>query len=419
MKGIRRYASSLLIIAATFSLVVACIPDRDDSQGESPACSSDSGCNSDQVCQDGTCVEDCVGEACDIRCVDDADCTGDDFVCDEQQGTCVPAPDSPCSFDADCATGEVCLQPPAANSRCVSSCDNDPSVCGDGERCTFRYDSANFQRVCFPDDIPCTDSDDCPIEIVCNTDSGLCDLDPEFPDCTDDVHCSGDRVCRDEVCVEVCRRDSDCPDNEVCNTDTGDCEATTPRAYFIVEITDVTDPATGACESGLENDPGADLMSAEVLIDGLDPGIWARAVNWATAAPTDNTGMNEYSTPPPHLIQGVAPSYDISAGRCPANYDDSTILSLGCGGKVWVTFVVSGEDNIEIPADGTADMYVYEHGAPLCGTNRDDHFKVELCEKSFEDIASAVEPSDVDCTGPELISATGGEGVALDIVVAQ
>jgi hypothetical protein len=295
---------------------------------------------------------------------------------------CGPTEDSECTFDTDCADGEACLQAPEDDNRCVTDCTADSTLCGDNSVCSERFVSGDGIQVCVPDDVICVEDADCPGDITCG-DDGFCDIGTEGPECETNDDCTGDEICNDA----------------------GMCEAP-GQTYFFLEITDTTDTASDACTT--VDDPGSDIMTAEIIIDDIDPGIWAKTTNWAPIA-------NDFDVPPTHLADGTAPAYDISSSMCPDSFSDDTVLTLGCGGKAWIEFLDGDGNRVEIPTDGTADLYVYEYGSPLCGDDTADTYKVELCEISEDDIVNAAAPEDADCTALEIIGSGQGEGTATDI----
>ncbi|MGM0555892.1 MAG: hypothetical protein ACQEVA_05910 [Myxococcota bacterium] len=298
---------------------------------------------------------------------------------------CGPTTSTECSFDTDCADGEACLQPTNDDNRCVTDCTTDANLCANPDACSERYEAGDGVQVCVPDDVLCSGNEDCPGDITCG-DDGFCAVGTDAPECETNDDCSGDDICNED----------------------GVCEAPAGQTYFFLEITDTTDPASDACTA--VDDPGSDLLTAEIIIDDIDPGIWARTTNWAPVA-------NDFDTPPSHLSDGVAPPYDIGASMCPDSFADDTVLTLGCGGKAWIEFRDGTDTRVEIPTDGTADVYVYEYGSPLCGDDTADTYKVELCELTESDITGATAPDDIDCTGLEIIGSGQGEGSATDITL--
>lgn len=336
---------------------------------------------------------------------------------------CGPETSSDCSFDTDCATGEACLQPPADDNRCVTDCSADANACGEGSECSDRFGTGDATQVCVPDDLLCSQDEDCPGDITCGGD-GFCDIGGDTePECTSDSDCdeAAGEVCDTaaEMCVSACTDNDDCDGEDVCNTETGFCESTGTIAYRYIEVTDTTDIESDACVNPSDADPGSDFLTAEILIDGQDAGIWAKAVNWAPIDTDESGNTNALSSPPTHVVDGVAPSYSIDTGECPDSFagNDDEIMALGCGGKIWLEFVDSDGASVEIPTDGSADIYVYEFGSPLCGSDTDDTYSVELCEVSRDDITAAAAPGDVDCTGQAIIPEGQGEGAATDITV--
>lgn len=328
---------------------------------------------------------------------------------------CGPTEGNDCTFDTDCGANEVCLQPTGDSNRCVTECTDDATACATGEECHPRFPNSGEpdQSACIPSDLECTADSQCPGDVTCDTDNSVCMIGEGTEDCTEDADCDTGETCNTDtgMCESDtgCTEDADCDTGEVCNDD-GMCVPGQVE-YFVVEITDTTDPASEACTNPSDDDPGSDLMTAELIINGESS--YAQYLGFATTGGEDNA----LGLPPQHLEDGVAPSYDISANMCPENFNDQTVMSLGCGGKLWVVFA-SADGDVAIPTDGTADMYVYEYGEPLCGSDPSDTYQVELCDApSRDDIEAAAMPGDFDCTGPVLVEEGQGEAAVTPISV--
>ncbi len=177
---------------------------------------------------------------------------------------------------------------------------------------------------------------------------------------------------------------------------------------------DTTVSEDGACKVGSSGAPGSDIMSAELVVHGAPPGgYWAKAIHWTTTPAED--GENRLANPPRHLVDGISPEYDIASSSCPDEFTDDTVMSLGCGGKLWVEFRDRDGFRVEVPTDGSGNLWVYEYGDMLCSRSWRDRYKVEMCAITKDEIAAAKSPDDVDCRGKRLIDDEAGLGRALDI----
>jgi len=101
-------------------------------------CSSDTDCNSGEVCTNGACVTESTA------CTSDADC-GDGETC--TNGDCV-ASSTGCTSDADCAEGETCENGACESNTTNADCSSVTGVAADGE--TFFTDNGCY--VCHGND---------------------------------------------------------------------------------------------------------------------------------------------------------------------------------------------------------------------------------------------------------------------------
>ena len=240
-----------------------CVVSSQCSQGEhcafgvcvTDACVHSSQCGSGELCQMGTCVEEstisctddsmcpdgaiCSDSACQATeepyaCTQDADCAPlGEYVCLEQQ--CLPRQRVQCFEDADCpGQDSVCEVGVCRDTNdCVTS-----SQCDAGERCTNQrctpgdcIDSIQCaggelcaMGACTPEtDFPCSDDAQCPNGAMCN--DGVCQDNGQPYSCLDDETCQalGEFSCFQGACIPganlECRQDTDCSDPAyVCNS---------------------------------------------------------------------------------------------------------------------------------------------------------------------------------------------------------
>lgn len=171
-----------------------------------PDCQATSECTSDSDCGDG---EYCQPGFCYLYCsVDDLDCCESNHCAPVEDPQ--PAPDpgddggddgepidpeqDECDVDADCASGESCVELPC------------PAFCAEGADCC--------PDVCVADDVDdeptsCKEDADCSGDEVCELPTCFLACDAADPDC-----CPG--TCTPPEFVDECESDSDCSNGEVC-----------------------------------------------------------------------------------------------------------------------------------------------------------------------------------------------------------
>ncbi len=175
--------------------------------------------------------DDCIGNPCEICCVNDADCNDADF-CNGTETclSCACWPGTPpcpsgecCDEDADsCVAGGTC----SSNSEC----DNE-DFCDGEERCVGGCCEAGTPP-CGSQDC-CEETDSC--DACCECGDGICEANcdenassccEDCAECCDDDDCSDDSVCVGNNCVD-CLDNSGCDDGLFCNGQelcvAGDC----------------------------------------------------------------------------------------------------------------------------------------------------------------------------------------------------
>jgi len=246
----------VLFLFSAMALVTGCPVYGHDEVERVPApsdeCFDDFDCPQDAICDPTTrqCVAfdfgicltdgDCpVGSYCDradgaclipslAECRDDLDCSFG-FECDFRD-SCRPEVDGSCLVDADCDTGELCVENrcTAVESTCQFdfqcaagfTCTNNRCrlLCGSETRCP--NGTACQENLCLPVAEECVDSSDCP-DLATNCVEGVCLRRCEIG-CDEETElCDGEGFCRPRTLPDpqapnpFCRSDADC-DGTIC-----------------------------------------------------------------------------------------------------------------------------------------------------------------------------------------------------------
>ncbi|MFB6373169.1 MAG: hypothetical protein ABEN55_08645, partial [Bradymonadaceae bacterium] len=144
-----------------------------------------------------------------------------------------------------------------------------------------------------------------------------------------------------------------------------------------VRLQDITSGETGSCNSSISSgDPGADVFGVELRdSDGNTIG-WGKTATSNLADKSNNDFKNT------GVLSGSKP--DLSGGEngmCP-KFSNSTILALGCGGSVTVSFQDSEGNQVELKNGQT--IVVYEYGQQ-CGSSGDSQYvKISGCPAGTE-----------------------------------
>ncbi|MBU1239630.1 hypothetical protein KKF84_18935 [Myxococcota bacterium] len=161
------------------------------------SCTNDAQCGQGAYCDDGTCVNSSL-------CITSADCTDPAApICDDR-GVCVvdSNPPVPCSDNAGCDTGKICV-----DGQCEDETPRDPSL-----NCLINEHCGEFGRCvdgkCYT---ACVDSTDCGTGQFCGTD-GYCEEDPAAgTECVANTDCvDTSDICVDGLCHDFCTDSADC-----------------------------------------------------------------------------------------------------------------------------------------------------------------------------------------------------------------
>ena len=249
----------------------------------------------------------------------------------------------PCTFDTECAVGEVCDQ---NEGFCVLTCTSDDE-CFAGEVCAPRGGNAVGST--------------CQIDITTSDDMG------------GTAECTGNEDCLPQNGI-----DGVCFD--------GMCDYPMPgKTYSYVKILDESNG--DACS---ETDPGSDLLGVRLLESGGDLVGWGIAGGFELG---EVTGGKENIYPLTTRLDGQPNG--LQGQQCPETGTRLSTLNpppfaMGCAG--WV--IVSFEQSNGMPAqiENGSRIEVLEYGS-TCGGSSADQYGVYLCT----DTASAQGGSDASC----------------------
>lgn len=283
-----------------------------------------------------------------------------------------------------------------------------------------------------PEDEACTTNEDCATGETCNTETSLC----EAGGCANDAACTtAGELCfgEDEAAGTLgeCRAPADCteaadgaaycaaqPDGagKVCDAATKTCVVPAPTdEYRYILIEDVSmggDSCNSTAGVPALPDPGADIMWVK-----LDNAAGEEIGNGKTVS--FNEGTTQTAEPNGYkmasvVLDGTAP--ELGADLCPTSegnrFNPNTVVSLGCGGSLFVEFV--GDAGAEILIENTNQISVGEYAAfcNAAGGNPmgSDRYDVYLCRT-----AVGAQPTKADC-GTKLNSASLG-GILAPVTV--
>ena len=201
-------------------------------------------------------------------------------------------------------------------------------------------------------------------------------------DCALDSDCSADQVCEDSVCVATCTTAADCAAGEACeprtsgtgnvcksggsnnvnNTNninnvnnTNNANNTVSYSFFLIEDTTVDD-----CDIA---DPGSDMQYVAITdLGGANLGYGVlRDQMFGTG---DN---NEYIDT--GILDGNPPDF---AGQCADDFNDTTVVSMGCQGQFLLQAVDGTGTPFAIEA-GTHQLEIGEYGSTCQGSATDGY----------------------------------------------
>lgn len=289
----------------------------------------------------------------------------------------------------------------------------------------------------------CTTSEDCAEGQTCNVNSNTCE--ETSSSCSDDTACMGNgEYCLGEGDNKVCRMPTSCGELDAsisasycanqlsgfnaekeiafCDTttdaDTPTCQSKDKLEYRVISVTDFSNlQADGSVDDAMcitsvtpqgVKDPGTDLISVSLLDADNETIGFAKAVEFevGTGAPD----FVDFET----IFDGIARPASDFTGVCPARkevggenlkFREDSVLTLGCGGALYVEFLGS-DGNVVLIDPATHKIEVTEFG-PYCnsadGTVDDtkfgtDKFGISLCATVVGDTAAEIGAE--DCVYP-------------------
>jgi hypothetical protein len=320
-----------------------------------------------------------------------------------------------CTVDADCSVGDVCTQTTGECSPApAGSCAN-AAECAEGERCEGA--SASTRGMCVMPAPSCADQADpnafCAAKApntICDMTARVCVRDPNAPACVTSADCGADKVCTTLGGAAQCVS-ADCslqPAIFCNNVQAGTvCDMATKRCVMgassgeptYVMILDVSS-GPASCESftaeGLR-DAGADITSIELADPFGDPLAYGRAVSYTQGTGQVDAGdMSVFDGTPRDLDQRGCPTDGFTQG---------SVVSLGCGGALFVDFIVGANRPLELRSDMLITVGEY---APVCRDPNaspvgSDKYVVYLC-----DVPAGEQPTAANCA-TALDSPKGGD----------
>lgn len=289
----------------------------------------------------------------------------------------------------------------------------------------------------------CTSTEDCDGELVCNTESNTCE--EASSSCADDSACTADgEYCLGEGENKVCRQPVSCGEladaavaasycgNQVADfdaeteiafcdssvdADAPTCESKAKLEYRVVSVKDFSGLQEDgsidntSCEmstaiGGTVKDAGSDIITVNLLdADGETIGF-GRAVELEVGsgepdfvnAETVFSGQARADG----YFQGVCPAGE-EVGGTPRQFRDNSVVSLGCGGSLFMEF--ADADGEVILVDPSAHKIEVAEFGPYCdgegggtpaeGEYGTDKFSVFLCATAINDTAAEI--GDEDC----------------------
>jgi hypothetical protein len=280
-------------------VVAGCTSDDDCDDGN--PCNGEETCGGDGECVDGTPLEDgepcsrdgvdgeCAGGACvPLTCGDGVVDAGED--CDDANDTpddgCEPDCTFSCMEDTECDDGNPCTDDACVYGGEGRICEHTPNTepCDDGDPCTDPDVCADGSCQPGPNVCGCTvdadcdeyeDGDLCNGTLVCNEDSGNCEVDPAtVVDCGETGNPCTEYECDpatgdcDEVDLDA---GTPCDDDEdACTVDT--CDGSGACTHEAVDCDDGDPCTTDSCDSatGCIHDDVEDCCETDAECDDED-----------------------------------------------------------------------------------------------------------------------------------------------------
>ncbi len=234
-----------------------------DGDGGQPECTTDLGCDDENICTDDACVNgQCQYTNNSVPCDDGNACSTNDHC---QDGVCAGDTTMDCDDDNVCTT-DTCDD----TQGCVHI--NNSAACEDGDLCTVGDICEDGD--CVPGTAKdCSHLDGQCLVGTCDSSTGDCETDPRpnGTTCDDGQACSTNDHCQDGVCTGDSQLD--CDDDNVCTTDTCDDTLGCVHAYNQAPCDDgnaCTENDT--CEQGFCSGDAVDCDDGNVCTtDSCDP----------------------------------------------------------------------------------------------------------------------------------------------------
>ena len=298
---------------------------------------------------------------------------------------CGPTEGGPCTFNDDCAVGQIC--------------DADTNTCIDGQAsCTASSECTTEGEFCIPSPDNAINTSVCGVPADCN-------------EVVDDKNaaCGADEVCTADGCAAAADCSAEADPAAFCASELGLGEGESASCVEGVCVQDsamtsyryvlISDISTEGCEdtnADGEYDPGSDIMYVELRDANGETLAWGSTEEYEQADDPNND-YNDSS-----IIDGMAPSLIADGSEddgCPDaadRFNAMTVVSLGCGGSLLVGFDAPIYDDYVINVGEYAPICNQDTGGSATGST--DKYEVKLCPATEEGTAATIAGCLVDGT---------------------